>query len=84
MVWFIIDMGKELKTAKSQGTKLCKHLEGVHDFKPTKENKARKIEEGKMIFNEIIHSETSFHYDKGTQEFMFNAQSVSREVGWMA
>jgi hypothetical protein len=59
-------------------------LEGVHDFEPTRENKHKKIEEGKMIFKEIMNPTTSFHFDQQTGEYMFNNQSVSQEVEWMA
>lgn len=73
MFGFVIDMGKELKDYRTTtGQKLCKHLEGVHDFKPTKENKQKKIEEGKMIFREIMNPTTSFHFDQQTGEYMFN------------
>merc|ERR1712070_420108 len=77
--------GKEIRQAKKEnGEKLCKHLEGVHDFKPSKETKRSKMEEGKMIFKEIMTPGHSFYYDEEMDEFMFNGQSVTAEVQWMA
>jgi len=50
MVMFMIDMGLEMRSAKQQnGKKFCEHFKDVHDQRPNRDTREKKMAEAKMI-----------------------------------
>ena len=54
MVVFMVDMGLEMRAAKQQtGKRLCEHFKDVHDQRPNRETREKKMEEAKLIWMEM-------------------------------
>jgi len=82
MVMYLFELAKEMQHDFNEtGEKPCEHLAII---KPSEKVIKAKIDEQKIIMRELSNPKTGFFYEPVDHKFMFNAQDISQEVGWMA